>query len=128
VGRFVPFSELDRWLDHLHEESSIPTFKDEDKYAESLFAMFDTPDQHAADLMEKQSRLFDGLKVFSRACQHRTQNDNLTRFVFSETAAGATLVMLADYGSTSKPFENSEGERLMRNYGGSGGEAQQFAS
>lgn len=30
VGRFVPFSELGRWLDHLHEESTrVPSFDEE---------------------------------------------------------------------------------------------------
>lgn len=42
VGRFVPFSELDRWLDHLHDESwQVPDFKTEDESRQSLFAMFD---------------------------------------------------------------------------------------
>lgn len=32
VGRFVPFSELGRWLDHLHEEStSVSTFTEENE-------------------------------------------------------------------------------------------------
>ena len=31
IGQFVPFSELDRWLTHLHDESaSISTFEEED--------------------------------------------------------------------------------------------------
>ncbi len=42
VGRFVPFSELDRWLDHLNEESAdIPDFGVENEYSETLFATFD---------------------------------------------------------------------------------------
>ena len=32
VGRFVPFSELNRWLDHLSAESAkVPSFEDEDE-------------------------------------------------------------------------------------------------
>jgi transcriptional regulator with XRE-family HTH domain len=31
VGRFVPFSELCRWIEHLHDESIIQSFEQEDR-------------------------------------------------------------------------------------------------
>ena len=42
VGRFVPFSELGRWLDHLHDDSTaVPNFEAENRYSETLFSTFD---------------------------------------------------------------------------------------
>jgi transcriptional regulator with XRE-family HTH domain len=59
IGKFVPFSELDRWIDHLHDESVIPTFETEDKYADYLFEKFDIPNESDWSAEEKRSRIHE---------------------------------------------------------------------
>lgn len=58
VGRFVPFSELGCWLDHLHEESiRVPTFEEETAVIEGPDRLVhDRPSASAAAFVGGQHR------------------------------------------------------------------------
>ena len=67
IGKFVPYRELDRWLDHLNDESYVPTFEEEDRNADALFAIFDqqetddvdTSDTDAHELIEAKRQAYN---------------------------------------------------------------------
>jgi transcriptional regulator with XRE-family HTH domain len=71
--RFVPFSELDRRLDHLEAESRVPDFEEENRFCEDLFDRCDDDELARLRVEAEQSAAYrtssDQLAVGARSGQ-----------------------------------------------------------